>query len=312
VRTGPVAASRLSDVDLPDIDPNRPPYPAETMLVDGRAVLLRRTPGTGDPALYVHGLGGSSTNWTDLAALLSGHVDGMALDLPGFGGSDPARDGDYSLAAHARVVARVIEQWGRGPVHLAGNSLGGAVCVLLAARRPELVKTLTLVSPAMPDLRPRRSPAVLIGAFGVPGLRWVAGRWIERSTVEERVRGVLDICFADPSLIPEVRWAEAVAEERRQLTVPWARAAFAGSVRGLVGAYVRTGRRSLWAEAAAITAPTAVVWGARDRLVDVVLAPRTARTIPGATLLVLPEVGHVAHLESPPAVARVILGLLRA
>jgi pimeloyl-ACP methyl ester carboxylesterase len=299
-------------VDLPEIDPNRPPYKAETMLVDGRAVLIRRTPGTGDPALYVHGLGGSSTNWTDLAALLTEHVDGMALDLPGFGGSDPARDGDYSLAAQARVIARVIEQWGRGPVHLAGNSLGGAVCVLLAARRPELVRTLTLVSPAMPDLRPRRSPAVFIGAFGVPGLRLLADRWVARTSVEDRVRGVLEICFADPSVIPEVRWAEAIADERKQMTVPWARAAFAGSVRGLVTAYLRTGQRSLWAEAAKITAPTAVVWGEQDRLVDVILAPRTARTIPGATLLVLPNIGHVAHLEAPPAVARVILGLLRA
>lgn len=303
---------RLSDADLPEIDPNRPPYPAETMLVDGRAVLIRRTPGTGDPALYVHGLGGSSTNWTDLAALLTEHVDGMAMDLPGFGGSDPAREGDYSLDAQAHVVARVIEQWGRGPVHLAGNSLGGAVCVLVAARRPDLVKTLTLVSPAMPDLRPRRGPAVLIGTFGVPGLRWLGEWWLARNTVEERVRGVLDICFADPSVIPEVRWAEAVAEERKQMTIPWARAAFAGSVRGLVTAYLRTGRRSLWTEAARITAPTAVVWGERDRLVDVVLAPRTARAIPGATLLVLPNVGHVAHLEAPPAVARTILGLLRA
>jgi pimeloyl-ACP methyl ester carboxylesterase len=309
---GPVAAARLSDVDLPEIDPNRPPYPVETMQVDGRAVLVRRTPGTGDPALYVHGLGGSSTNWTDLAALLTEHVDGMALDLPGFGGSDPARDGDYSLAAHARVVARVIEQWDRGPVHLAGNSLGGAISVLVAARRPDLVKTLTLVSPAMPDLRPRLGPEVFVGAFGVPGLRRLVDRWVSRGTVEQRVRGVLDICFADPSVIPEVRWNEAVADERRQLTVPWARAAFAGSVRGILASYLRFGSRSLWAEAARITAPTAVIWGERDRLVDVVLAPRTARTIPGATLLVLPNIGHVAHLEAPPAVARAILGLLRA
>jgi len=300
-------------VELPAIDPNRPPYPAETMLVDGRAVLVRHTQPTSsavEPAVYVHGLGGSSTNWTDLAALLAGHVDGLALDLPGFGGSDPARGGDYSLAAHARVVARLIEQRDVGPVHLAGNSLGGAVSVLVAAQRPELVKTLTLVSPAMPDLRPRRSPAVLIGAFAVPGLRQIGDRYMARSTVEARVRGVLNVCFADPSLIPEVRLAEAIAEERKMLTVPWAGAAFAGSVRGLVATYLRRGPRSLWAQAARISAPTAVVWGEADQLVDVVLAPRTARTIPGAGLLVLPNVGHTAHLESPEPVARAMLGLL--
>ena len=51
------------------------------------------------PALYVHGLGGSSLNWTDLADLLADRVDAQAIDLPGFGRSDPARN--YTLATLA-------------------------------------------------------------------------------------------------------------------------------------------------------------------------------------------------------------------
>jgi pimeloyl-ACP methyl ester carboxylesterase len=312
---GPVPAALPSDEPLPDIDLNRPPYPADALLVDGRSVRVRPTPaGTPaaerQPALYVHGLGGSSTNWTDLAALLADQVDGVAMDLPGFGGSDPAAGGDYSVAAHARVVARVIQEQDRGPVHLLGNSLGGAVSVLVAADRPDLVRSLTLISPAMPDLRPRRSPAVLIGAFAVPGLRQLADRYTTRSSVEDRVRSVLNVCFADPSLVPENRWIEAVAEQRRQLGVPWARAAFAGSVRGLVASYLRTGPTSLWSVAGRITVPTLVIWGARDRLVDPALAPRTTRAIPGARMIVLPGVGHTAHLEAPRQTAQLVLGLL--
>jgi pimeloyl-ACP methyl ester carboxylesterase len=61
---------------------------------------------------------------------------------------------------------------------------------------------------------------------------------------------------------------------------------------------------------AAVTAPTLVVWGGRDRLVNVALAPRVAGTIPDARLLVLPDVGHVAQLEDPVTTARAALGLL--
>ncbi len=63
---------------------------------------VRDTPATApgaEPAVYVHGLGGSATNWTDLAGLLSHRLDGQAIDLPGFGYTDPARS--YTLAALA-------------------------------------------------------------------------------------------------------------------------------------------------------------------------------------------------------------------
>lgn len=74
------------------------------------------------PALFVHGLGGSSQNWSDLMAQLADTVDGEALDLPGFGWSPPPADRDYSVTAFARVVIRHLDAAGRGPVHLFGNS----------------------------------------------------------------------------------------------------------------------------------------------------------------------------------------------
>ena len=57
-------------------------------------------------------------------------------------------------------------------------------------------------------------------------------------------------------------------------------------------------------------APTLLVWGDRDRLVDVAIAPRAARTYPDVRLLVLPGVGHVAQMERPETVARAFLGML--
>src|SRR5919107_1400408 len=124
----------------------------------------RRTPsggrpdGPGDshePAVMVHGLGGAATNWTDLMGQLEDRLHSLAPDLPGFGWSPPPPHDDYSLRAHVAAVIALLEATGRGPVHLLGNSLGGTVTLVVAATRPDLVRTLTLVSPALPVLRPR-------------------------------------------------------------------------------------------------------------------------------------------------------------
>src|SRR5258706_16050044 len=102
-----------------------PAWPGQLVTIDGSETFVRRTPGLSpdaEPALYVHGLGGSSKNWTDLAYLLAGRLDAEAIDLPGFGLSGPSRR--YTIATMADRVIRWIEHMDRGPGHLFGNSLG--------------------------------------------------------------------------------------------------------------------------------------------------------------------------------------------
>ncbi len=297
----------LSDRPVPPLDGVLPLWPGEQ--VD--RLFVRRGPARGgEPALMVHGLGGSSANWTDLVGVLAGSVDAEVLDLPGFGRSAPPADGRYTVGAHARAVVRHLERSGRGPVHLFGNSLGGAVSTRVAADRPDLVRTLTLVSPALPDLRPKRGTDPRLPLLLLPGLRQLARRRLLAQSPEQRARAVLDLCFADPAAIPPQRLAEAVAEVERRASLAHAEEAFAASLRGLVGSYLVRGPEALWARAARVPAPTLLVWGARDRLVDVAIAPRAAATFPDARLLVLSDVGHVAQMERPELVARAFLGML--
>jgi pimeloyl-ACP methyl ester carboxylesterase len=305
-----VPTARLSTVALPDLDLTCPAWPARTVLVDGCGVRVRHTDGGPEPATYVHGLGGDSTNFTDLAALLRPWLSGDSVDLPGFGGSDPALGGDYSLTRQAGVLARLLQQQGRGPVHLFGNSMGGVVCLLVAAARPDLVRTLTLISPAMPALRPRPGALGRMQLLALPGTGLLAQRYLSRLTPEEQVRALVATCFGDPTRVPEHRAAEAADALARRATLPWATPALVRSIRGLAASYLAVGPRSLWNLARRVTAPTLVVWGDRDRLVDVALAPRTAAAIPDARLLVLPGVGHVAHIEDPVPVARAFLAML--
>ena len=62
--------------------------------------------------------------------------NGHALDLPGFGRSEPIDGYDFRLATHARVVIGYIESLGPGPVHLFGNSMGGAITLMVASAGP--------------------------------------------------------------------------------------------------------------------------------------------------------------------------------
>ncbi|MGW1215857.1 alpha/beta fold hydrolase [Streptomyces sp. NPDC002499] len=261
------------------------------------------------PALYVHGLGGSSQNWSVLMERLEGVVDGEALDLPGFGDSPPPDDGDYSITGHARAVIRYLDAAGRGPVHLFGNSLGGAVTTRVAALRPDLVRTLTLVSPALPEIRVQRSavPTVLMALPGVTGL---FTRLTREWTAEQRVHGVLTLCYGDPGMVTPEGLHDAVEEMERRLQLPYFWDAMTRSARGIVNAYTLGGQHGLWRQAERVLAPTLLVYGGRDQLVGYRMARKAARTFRDSRLLSLPDAGHVAMMEYPELVARSFCELL--
>jgi pimeloyl-ACP methyl ester carboxylesterase len=283
-------------------------WPAETVSLPGEISLsVRTTPSAADaePAILVHGLGGSALNWTLSSALLADRLASRVPDLPGFGDSPPPHDGNYGVDAHARAVEALIEADGRGPVHLFGNSLGGAIAVLLAARRPDLVRTLVLISPALPDWMPTRWRSQ-VGALALPVLGPRLSHRVAVLSPEQRVDGAIALCFADPSAVPEA-WRQAAIEEARQRgRKTHAADALAHSMRGLIVASVRHRSEGLTAAVEHVQAPTLIVHGGRDLLVPVRASRRAARRIPDAHLVVLPRAGHVAQMEAPNLVARLV------
>jgi pimeloyl-ACP methyl ester carboxylesterase len=292
-----------------------PPWPGRQVRLDGTVTYVRETPATGpdaEPALYVHGLGGSSQNWTDLAGLLADRLDGQAIDLPGFGRSEPGLR--YTLPSFADRVIRWIEHSDRGPVHLFGNSLGGAVSVRVAALRPDLVRTLTLVSPALPFLDFRRSlQGRMLPLLAIPRAEQLAAWRLAQLAPEVMAQQSMEACVADITRISEQRRQEAVEEIRVRYEESHYAAAYVRTFRGIVSSFLRSylpGSGSLWRMAGAVRARTLVVGGRQDRLVDVRVAPQTARVIPDSRLLMLDGVGHVAQLEVPRLVARAVVGLL--
>jgi pimeloyl-ACP methyl ester carboxylesterase len=207
-----------------------------------------------------------------------------------------------------RIVAEPGEAAGR-PVHLLGNSLGGLVALFVAASRPDLVATLTLVSPAMPVYRVPGAFSRTLLLLLLPGIPALAERRLSGVTPEQQVRGMVQMCFGDPRRVPRVRLEQALEEMRERAGQPWATQALTRSMRGLITSYLRVGPRNAWRLARSLRPPTLVVWGNRDRLVDPALASRLAGAVPDARLQVLEGVGHVAMLEAPEPTARAVLAL---
>jgi len=299
----------LPDGEIP------PPWPARRVTINGAMLHVRDTPATrpaAEPAVYVHGLGGSSQNFTDVAGLLADRFEAQAVDLPGFGYSDPSPR--YSIAAFAATLVGYLEHDGRGPVHLVGNSLGGSIAVRVAALRPDLVRTLTLISPAMPFLDPRRTAqGPVLPLLALPLADRLLAWGMARLTVEQMADQVLAACFGDARRVSPQRRAEALEEIKLRYTVAHYPKAYLGTLRGLVSSFLRAylpGENSQWRLAARVRAPTLVVGGLTDKLVDPRVPIQVARAIPDSRLLILPGVGHVAQMEVPRLVARAIVGLL--
>jgi pimeloyl-ACP methyl ester carboxylesterase len=293
------------------------PWPGEVASTSAGDIFVRKSPDRpgSEPAVFVHGLGGSALNWTDLMGLLSDAtadpaLAAEALDLPGFGFSPPPADGDYSLDARVAAVIALIDTRGYGPVHLIGNSLGGAISTRIAARRPDLVKTLTLISPALPDLRPRPLP-LRLAVVAMPGVgRWLVNK-MRTLPPERRAQSSIAELYVDPNRIQPERRAEAIAEIIRRDGLGYSVDALLGSARSLLTEYARPGPGSLWADAARVTAPTLLIHGSHDRLVNPGMAGRAARTFPNCRVIVLPRIGHVAMMERPDEVATEMGDFLR-
>lgn len=285
-------------------------WPARRVPVAGVDLLVRDAPGTAadlPPALFVHGLGGSSLNWTALGLLLNDTVRGVAPDLPGFGRTPLS--GAAGITEQADVLIELVEREFERPVHLFGNSMGGASSVALAARRPDLVASLTLISPALPH--PRASASALwFAAVATPRLGQVVLERTRRLPFERRFQASLALIFGDPrSLPPEVR-AAYEAELRRRDTDPWGMQATVEGARSLLWSSLAPPRRSLWADAARVECPVLLVYGGKDRLVDARIRTKAHRSFRDARLLYLPQSGHVAQMEHPELVERAFRQLI--
>lgn len=257
---------------------------------------------SGAPIVYVHGLGGASTNWTALMREMRDDAEQWAIDLPGFGESPPGER--HTVGGFVADVVAFLERFDQ-PVHVIANSLGGMISVYVAARRPDLVRTLALVSPAMPQYRLPWAAQ----ASAVMALPWLGEQILRHASAvpsERQIAQLAAVLFADPSALPAAELDFAVQERTRWMHKPHSNAVLLEALRSIVAQYTMPPRRSAWGAATRVLCPTMVMLGGYDTLVGSWGRNRWRRARPRSRLVSMPNSGHVAMMEHPQAVADLI------
>lgn len=237
-----------------------------------------------------HGLLFGTSMWRHQIEVLRTSYRCIAVDWRGQGATPPTPGGYDMDTLYADLVA-LIEHLDVGEVHYAGLSMGGFVGQRLAARRPDLVRSLTLIdtSAGPEDPEKVRKYRLLATIFGFFGLRPLLGQ-------------VAPIMFTPAFLLTDQgsatveTWARELATQDRK------------GVKKAIGGVVD--RAAILDEIGAITAPTLVIVGSEDVATPVAKAEVIAAAIPGSRLDVLAGVGHVSTLEDPARINALMTAFL--
>jgi pimeloyl-ACP methyl ester carboxylesterase len=253
-----------------------------------RLAFTRR--GAGAPLVLLHGLGSSQRAWDPVVPALAERFDVLAVDLPGFGDSEPFPPQlEPHPAALAAAVDGLLGDLGIEAPHAVGNSLGGWVALELAHSRA--VASLTLLSPAglWPGSTPRYNRATLRAT------RWLArhGRPLAPMMSSRAGRTlVLGQTHGRP-------WRMSADQARTTIRAM-------GSSPGFDATFAATLDRRYLA-GPRIDAPVTLAFGSRD----LVLLPHQSRHLDqlpaGTHLTTLPGCGHIPMFDDPPAVTALIV-----
>ena len=259
-------------------------YPGEYRMVDGVRLRLRDTGPRDAPAvILLHGFGASLDTWEPWAQALSARYRVIRFDLPGFGLTGPDPTGDYSDAREIKILNDLMDQLGVARASLVGHSLGGRIVSNFTALHPDRVTRLVLVSPddfasaLFPYGRAPETPLIMRAL-----LPYVAPRSL--------VKVSLAAAYGRPEALSEA----TLTRYRDLLLAPGVRRAI----------LVRTSQLILHDPAsmlARIKVPTLLLWGEKDAMIPISKAAGYLRDLPNATLVRLPNLGHVPLEEDPAA-----------
>ncbi|HLM36751.1 MAG TPA: alpha/beta fold hydrolase [Gaiellaceae bacterium] len=247
--------------------------------------------GEGEPLVLVHGLGGAASNWLPLAPLLLPGRRLLVPELPGHGGSEPL-PAAQNLNAYADSLAELTQREGFSPAAVVGHSLGGAIALRLAIRRPDSVNRIVLAAAAGISSGTRSARyALTITGILKPGRRIAPHRrLVARSAMlKSMVFGRWGA--ADPKALPaEVVEAFLSGPARHTDTFSAAKALMRDDPRP---------------DLDRVRCPSLVLWGARDNQLPIGDAFDYARRLRGR-LRVIADCGHLLIGERPDACADAI------
>jgi len=242
--------------------------------------------GAGDTTiLFIHGYGESMLSWRGPIDALMRRYKVLAIDVPGFGGSDkPA--GPYDLGTQTRRLTDLLDRWTTGPVIVAGHSMGGELALSLALHRPDRVVGLMLVSPAGAGLSDRLD-SLAPTSIDVISLAGAAA-----------TAGVLPI--------HDERWL-AEPKERAEY-FPATDSAY----RAALGSVLKTfDFAALKDSIGQVRQPVLLIWGRMDPTIPFAIGERMAAQLPCRRFVPLEATLHRPHQSDPDTVTALMLSFIR-
>lgn len=254
--------------------------------------------GRGRPLVLVHGYLVSHWQFRKIIPALAAEHDVVAFDFPGYGESDRPDPSEfrYDASGFLDTLIGVLDVLGIEKATLVGQSMGGAVSLYAAARRPERVERLVVVDPLCYPWRPPLPARFALAPVAGP---WLLRAMATRGMCKQVMRREI---YNDPACVSE-DWIDYVWE---RLNRPGGIEAAAATMRfvadpGIIASSVR-----------AVRAPTLIVWGENDRLFPSGFARRLEADITGSTSKIIPGCGHSPPEERPEELLATILPFLRA
>lgn len=259
-----------------------------TIHINGTALYYEDTGSDGPPIVFSHGLLWDTSLFASQIAVLKDRFRCIAYDHRGQGKSADGTGRAIELDTLTQDAAALIEGLKLGRAHFCGHSLGGIVGMRLAIARPDLVRSLVLLSTtadAEPFKLKYKTMNVIARLFGAGSVaNSVMPALYGRSTLSDPTR-----------FLERMAWKQRLLSNRRTI---WR------AVNGVVE------RKSIHAELRKIAAPTLVAVGDEDVATVPARAESIAAAIGGAKLVIIPRAGHGLTLEAPAAVTDLIAAFL--
>ncbi|MBP2328030.1 pimeloyl-ACP methyl ester carboxylesterase [Kibdelosporangium banguiense] len=239
------------------------------------------------PLVLIHGSGASGASWSPVVPALAGHHHVIRVDLPGCGQSPPSPS--YDVPAQASGVAAVLDDLGLGHVTVVGHSSGGYVATALAEQRPDLVRSVALISCGPHPDALLSQPLILRILLGPPFGPLI---WPRRS--DAIVRKGIRATAARPVDVPD----DAVAD-LKHISYHTFRTILRRNTEYIA-------ERSVPDRLAALTVPVLVIFGTADPRWDP-SSVRQYEAVPNARIELLSGVGHLPTFEVPEATSELLL-----
>jgi pimeloyl-ACP methyl ester carboxylesterase len=240
----------------------------------------------------LHGFAASKDLWVEVAGHLTPEYRVIAPDIPGFGESSKLASESYDVGSQVERIHDFLGELGLSRYHLGGQSMGGTIAAAYAATYPEeVVKLLVSAAPGVES--PEKSEAMR---------RIERGEKLLLPSSEEEVDAVLRLVYFEPPSMPgpiKRALVEQIIESR----------AFNEKVSADL---MKDGPNALEPYLPKIAAPTLILWGDADRLVDPSSVAVFEKGIPRCESALIEDCGHVLQRECPEAVAREYLAFLSA